>query len=129
MEGYLLSLDEGECARLLASQRVGRIAFVGADGLSVHPVSYVWQAGRIFLRTGPGSTLAQLPDGMPVAFQVDEVDEPTSTGWSVLARGSLVARLPDTSAPMAQPWVPGDRSHSLAIEVSRLTGRAVSAPA
>lgn len=128
MDGYLIELDEDECARLMKSQQVGRLAFVGPDGLTVHPVAYAWRDGSVWLRTAAGTALAGLPDGMPTAFEVDEIDADTSVGWSVLARGTLRRHHGDARLGMPAPWAPGERGMVLRIEVSLLSGRAVSAP-
>jgi uncharacterized protein len=81
-------LEREECRDLVASKRVGRIAFCRGDGVpTVLPVNHVVDAWTVAFRTTFGSKLSAVLLERPVAFEVDEQDAETRTGWSVLVRG------------------------------------------
>ncbi|PZP19454.1 MAG: hypothetical protein DI600_08010, partial [Cutibacterium granulosum] len=60
-------------------------------------------------------------------------DEPTHTGWDVVARGTVqsVNSYPDEAAVVAAgapqlTWAPGVRRNVMTISITSLSGRAVS---
>lgn len=81
---------------------------------------------QILFRTAPTTLLSSLAEGTQVCFQIDDLDESTLTGWSVLVRGT--SRRFDGSADveLPTPWAPGDRHLVIVIEPHEYTGRAVS---
>lgn len=124
--GQLRDLSYDECWGLLLTKSVGRIAFVGADGPEVLPFNFVVDDATVLVRTSPYGPLArQLPLDV-VAFQVDEVDGYTESGWSVLLRGPLTSvDRADLPAPDDRPeaWPAGQRSLHLRLTPRRVTGR------
>ncbi|HMS37097.1 MAG TPA: pyridoxamine 5'-phosphate oxidase family protein [Arachnia sp.] len=120
---YFSRLDADECWALLADAEVGRIAWLGPDGINIVPVNYRTREGVIVFHTAPGTMLATLLDATDVSFQVDEIDKESAIGWTVLARG---ATAPADAAAKSISWVEGDRTVGIAIEVSVLAGRVVS---
>ncbi|MFT3875010.1 MAG: pyridoxamine 5'-phosphate oxidase family protein [Propioniciclava sp.] len=120
-----MTIEPDECRRLLAEAVVGRVSWVSPTrGIQVLPVNYLLEEELIVFRVHPASVLAELASPTEVAFEVDDLDAQTATGWSVLAQGrtaTLAGELPETS-----PWAPGDREVAIAIEVSQLSGRSVS---
>jgi uncharacterized protein len=130
-DSVLEELREAECRELLAGRHFGRLGVV-SDGLVViFPVNYVFADGRVAIRTDPGTKLSAAALGR-VAFEIDEVDEPARTGWSVLVQGTgydvtdsmdsaseAVRRLP------VDTWVPGQKASWLRIEPSSITGRRI----
>jgi uncharacterized protein len=65
-----------------------------------------------------------------VAFQADEFDAATRTGWSVTVIGQsrLVrdgAELTRLSALELTPWAPGRRDHFVVISTEIMTGRRI----
>jgi hypothetical protein len=67
-----------------------------------------------------------------VSFEVDDIDEASRLGWSVLGHGP--ARLmveadarDDTQADLVQPWIGGDRRTVVGINAGGFTGRRISA--
>ena len=126
--GHFTRLSGDECGHLLRSHSVGRVSWVSSTGIQVLPVSYAASGGRIYFRTSPDSVLGELVGPIDVAFEVDDVDVTTATGWSVLVQG--VARAHDDSAGdlrVPEAWAPGDRALTVVITPSACTGRAVSA--
>ena len=93
------------------------------------PVSYVSSAGLIYFRTNPDTVMGELAGPVAVAFEVDDIDVSTATGWSVLVQG--VARAHDDSTSdlrIPDAWAPGERILTVVITPSACSGRAVSAP-
>lgn len=130
-EGHFVVLDQDECRTLLGEAPVGRLAFVGPDGITVLPLAHTHDGNLIVVRTEPRTQLAELPEGSDVAFEVDHVDQETANGWSVLVRGRLVdvseeLLSPEFMAPL--PYVPGSRDVVRAVSIDSLQGRAVSRP-
>ena len=84
------TLTTDELLQLLSTASVGRIA-VTRDALPVIlPVNYVVDGMSLVIRTTDGAILrAAQAGGAVVAFEVDNLDERTMTGWSVLVTGTL----------------------------------------
>jgi uncharacterized protein len=126
--GELARLSRERCLLLLASRSIGRFAHVeSARALDVVPVNYSSRSdGSILFRSGPGPKLAAADRGDVVAFEVDDIDEATRTGWSVLVVGRA-RRLGDVASAgpveLPEPWARGPRSHVVLIEPTRIEGR------
>ncbi len=123
--GHFTRLEGEECRQLVRDHSVGRVAWPSASGLQVLPVAYVTDGERILFRTDPASVLGELRRPMPVAFEVDDIDVATATGWSVLIHG--LAEAYPQEPPALLSWAPGDRTLVIAITPSTYSGRAVSA--
>jgi nitroimidazol reductase NimA-like FMN-containing flavoprotein (pyridoxamine 5'-phosphate oxidase superfamily) len=128
----LTELRREECLRLLAGQIVGRLVHTEAALPAAHPVIYHLDGDEIVFRTGDGSKLAAAARRHVVGFQVDLIDEPTRTGWSVLGVGMAYevtdpSRLAALADRMPPPWVPDRTGHVIAVPLQRLTGRRLSA--
>ncbi|MCX4803530.1 pyridoxamine 5'-phosphate oxidase family protein [Streptomyces sp. NBC_01214] len=129
-DSVLVPLDETECRRLLNTHGVGRIAVFTPEGPAVLPVNYLTAGPDIAFRTsaeGVTATAARTE----VAFEIDNIDDVTATGWSVLAVGELAAVTdPDeihrlNTAARSQPWAGGPRNHWMKLTPARITGRRV----
>lgn len=125
------ALTTAECRALLSTHGVGRLAVPTATGPAVVPVNYTVVDGAIVFRTAVGSTPA-LAAGLPVAFEVDRIDDAFSSGWSVLVRGDAravtdlaEARRLDGVAYSA-PWSGGRRTLWIRIEPRVLSGRRIA---
>ena len=127
--GHFTRLSGEECGHLLRGHSVGRVSWLSSTGLQVLPVSYAASGGRIYFRTSPESVLGELAGPVEVAFEVDDIDVATATGWSVLVQGEARAH-DDTAGDLRVPeaWAPGDRALTVVITPSACSGRAVSAP-
>jgi len=124
-------LSESECKELLAGRHFGRLGVMSDGSVIIFPVNYVFADGRVAIRTDPGTKLSAAALGR-VAFEIDEVDEPARTGWSVLLQGTGydVTDSIDTASEQVRQfpvdtWVPGDRASWLRIEPSSITGRRI----
>lgn len=127
------ALDDGDCRDLLRTHTIGRVGWQSEAGPTILPVNYHLDGNEIIFRTSPNSLLGALTDGVRVAFEVDEFDADTETGWSVLARGEIsVPSSEDDRAWLWRndppvPWAGKDRVEFVAIGISELSGRIVSA--
>lgn len=124
--GHVLPIATDDCALLLGERVVGRVAWASSGGIVVLPVNYVYADGRILIRVAEGSLPAELAEAGEVAFEVDDIDEETGTGWSVLVRGHA-RRHAGAADTLPRPWAPGERTLLLEIEPTALSGRSVSA--
>ena len=130
-QGHLRELSRGECLGLLATKAVGRIAHAGPDGPEVVPLNFVLQHDTVLFATSPHSVLGRQL-GLDVAafqvaaFQVDDSDDDTQSGWSVLLRGRVEPVETDDLPPAAarpHPWASGQRSLRLRLVPRTITGR------
>ncbi|HEY2763503.1 MAG TPA: pyridoxamine 5'-phosphate oxidase family protein [Pseudonocardiaceae bacterium] len=124
----LAELDRTECLRLLGTAVVGRIVFTEDALPAIRPVNFLLDGDEIVFRTGTGSTLAAATRHSVVAFEVDEIDTRTHTGWSVVVVGQAyeiadIDRLVRLAHPEYTPWPPSRTAHTIAIPVHHLSGR------
>ncbi len=125
LRGAIHEVSEQECHELLAQKKVGRVAFCSDEGPTVFPVNYVADGDGIRFRTSPYSLIAQQGSGSRAAFEVDETDDYTESGWSVLVRGPVEVVLGHVPDPEPDPWPQGVRSVLVRIRASSITGRRV----
>lgn len=131
-QGHFTRLTEAECHHLLRTNTVGRISWVTREGLVILPVVYAVHDGVIVFRTSSEGILADLTGGRDAAFQIDQVDEETKTGWSVLVSG--ITRTPQDPRELVRlwshdtpvPWADGERNLFICVAPQKVTGRAVS---
>ena len=126
-------LSKSECFRLLAQERVGRVAFMDDLGPIVMPVNFVLDRHAVVFRTDGGTKLDAAVRGSRVAFEMDGTDDAARTGWSVVIRGEAVEvtdqeELARLGRLLLHPWAPGAKPHYVRILPARLTGRRISAP-
>ena len=125
-----VELDRAECERLLASHTVGRLAVVTDGAPHVLPVNYATPGGGVIVfRTAAESTLTEA-SLRQVAFEVDQVDPATCSGWSVEVRGfgRDIADAVDAESVRLRglplvTWVPGERQQWFKIVPDAVTGR------
>ncbi|MGJ5830674.1 pyridoxamine 5'-phosphate oxidase family protein [Streptomyces ossamyceticus] len=81
-------LDRQECLRLLAKVPVGRVVYTRRALPAVLPVNFALDSDdAVLLCTSAGSDLVRAIDGVVVAFEGDEFDPATRSGWSVVVTG------------------------------------------
>jgi nitroimidazol reductase NimA-like FMN-containing flavoprotein (pyridoxamine 5'-phosphate oxidase superfamily) len=126
-------ISPARCQELLESQSIGRVAWQAADGPQILPVTYAWHDGTIIFRTSPYGVLSELVRPTDVALEIDELDQQSRQGWSVVVQGRAqgVAE-PDQLVRMwtvggVVPWASGIRNVFIQIIPRRITGRAVLA--
>lgn len=123
-------LDRPECLALLGSVPLGRIVFTDRALPAVQPVNFTVADGHVIIRTSAGSKLAAAARRAVVAFEIDEYDAGTHTGWSVVIVGPAevvtdpreVDRL--NTLPL-ETWAPGQRTHYIRIRPEIVTGRKI----
>ena len=124
--GPLQELSTEECLSLVSSKNVGRLAYLGTEGIEVLPLNYVVHDGTLLFRTSPHTSLGRRLRLDAAAFEVDEIDDYTQSGWSVLIRGRVepvdVDELPPSS-DRPQPWPAGQRPLHLRLAPRTITGR------
>ncbi|MFC5889978.1 pyridoxamine 5'-phosphate oxidase family protein [Kitasatospora sp. CM 4170] len=126
----LLHLTEPECWDLIGTHGIGRVGLPVQPAPAVFPVNYAVDARTIVYRTSAGGAAAP-PDGSPVSFQVDHIDDRMSQGWSVLILGEAhhvedadeqerLSLLPGTT-----PWAGAGRARWVRIRPDEVTGRRI----
>jgi nitroimidazol reductase NimA-like FMN-containing flavoprotein (pyridoxamine 5'-phosphate oxidase superfamily) len=121
------------CRELLRSQNIGRVAWQAADGLQILPVTYAVHDGTIIFRTSPYGVLSELIRPTDVALEIDELDQESRRGWSVVVQGraqgvaepAQLVRIWTVGGLV--PWASGVRNVFIQIIPQRITGRDVPA--
>lgn len=122
-------LSRQECLRLLKGWPVGRVGVTRHALPMVLPVTYRLSGEDIFFATGTGSKSLAVAHRDVIAFEVDQIDPETKTGWSVLAVGVAHHVKEDdpewelTDELDLQPWVGGQAIQLIRLPTDRLTGR------
>ena len=123
-------LDSDECRRLLAQDEIGRLAVVIGATPMILPVNYALDGDAIVFRTMPGSRL-DVGQGH-AAFEVDNFDRASKSGWSVLVTGHLeevswyqAKDMERVQALLVVPWAAGERNVWLRLRPSFITGRII----
>ncbi len=117
------------CLKLLASVPVGRVSFLADGEIVVLPVNHALDGQTPVFRTAHGSKLSAAGGQHLVAFEVDDYDERTRSGWSVLVTGRAETVYDDAEVRRLNrldlhPWVTGaDRPFWIRIRPTSITGR------
>ncbi len=130
----LEELSWDECFKLLREQVVGRLVYQDKLGLAAVPVNYAVAGNSIVFRSEAGSKVRGLNE-RDIAFQVDDIDTVSHSGWSVLIRGAaevvesevVESRLSELigqidGAP-PQPWKKGIHDIWVVITPKGVSGR------
>jgi hypothetical protein len=126
IHGHLVDLSDDECWQLLVTGAVGRIAWVRANRPFVIPVNFTVEGTTIHIHSAPYSALVQEVDDNQVAFQVDDIDIASRSGWTVTAQGRAEVRYRGAmtpSGPAVDVWPAGAKAATVAIEVAEISGR------
>ena len=122
------SFSREQCLALVASVPVGRVVYTDQALPAVVPMSFVLDGDEVVFHTGAGSALAAAIRNAVVAFQADEFDPGTTTGWSITIIGQ--ARLVDNAEETARlarlplrPWVPAVTGQFFRIPARHVAGR------
>jgi len=123
-------LSRAECLRLLRTAVVGRLALTSGALPTVMPVNFTLRGNEVVFRTGRNAKLDAATDDAVVAFEADDIDHVTRTGWSVVVTG--VAREITDPEVLSQDWVrrlprwvPGGGSRVVAVSIDLVSGRRV----
>ena len=117
------------CLRLLESVPVGRVSFYTDGEVVTLPVNHVVDGQDVVFRANRGSKLSAAERQDHVAFEADDYDLRTRTGWSVLVKGRAEvvqedAEIQRFSRLGLYPWVTAvDRPFWIRIRPTSVTGR------
>ncbi|MFD8005350.1 pyridoxamine 5'-phosphate oxidase family protein [Streptomyces mirabilis] len=123
------ALDRPESLRLLAKAPVGRVVYTRQALPAVLPINFSLDSdSSVLLRTSPDSDLVRAIDGVVVAFEADEFDAATRSGWSVVVTGqATVVTDPAEHERLSQAgptsWMPLREAVFVRIESEMVTGR------
>ncbi len=125
-------LTPSACVRLLEARSVGRIAFVSAGTPIIVPVNYALDGSSVVFRSRSGSKLDAAERHQPIAFEVDDHEPASRSGWSVLVTGvaepidddDLIARL---ESQQFDSWAMADASDAtwVRLRTDSVSGRRV----
>ncbi|PZR52602.1 pyridoxamine 5'-phosphate oxidase family protein [Xylanimonas oleitrophica] len=79
-------LSEDEAWELLGLQPMGRLATAVAGEPEIFPVNHAVAGRRVYVRTSPGSKLAEIAINGNVAFEVDQMS--ADLAYSVVVKGT-----------------------------------------
>lgn len=119
----------GMCLKLLATVPVGRIGFFSDGEIVVLPVNHVVDGQDVVFRTAAGAKLSAAEIQELVAFEADEWDRDTRSGWSVLVHGRAEAVYDEAEIQRLNrlglhPWVHAvDRPFWIRIRPASVSGR------
>jgi nitroimidazol reductase NimA-like FMN-containing flavoprotein (pyridoxamine 5'-phosphate oxidase superfamily) len=121
-------LSRAEAIGLLESQEVGRLVYTRRALPAVRPVNFAVRGGAVLIWTGSASSLGQAARGAVVAFEADELDRVTRSGWSVVVVGTAQLVTDPTELARARldgpsPWAPGIKDHLIRVPLTMVTGR------
>jgi nitroimidazol reductase NimA-like FMN-containing flavoprotein (pyridoxamine 5'-phosphate oxidase superfamily) len=117
------------CWQLLRAGEFGRLAFTAHSGAPVIlPVNYVVHEQAVVIRTGPGPKLGAAGRADLVAFEIDEIDVVSRTGWSVVVSGRArqvrsQREREELDKVGVTPWAAGPRDEYVVIEPRHIAGR------
>jgi uncharacterized protein len=127
LPGEFARLDRAESLRLLAGVPVGRLIFTINAMPAIRPMNFALVDGLILLRTATDTTVARKIHDTIVAFEADQFDPGTSSGWSVTVTGRATLVTDPAAATRYQavplvPWAPGVRDQFVTITTELVEG-------
>ncbi|WP_433203047.1 pyridoxamine 5'-phosphate oxidase family protein [Dactylosporangium sp. CS-047395] len=123
------SLGRRRCLELLGSVPVGRVVFTDRALPAIRPVNHLLDGETIVIRSSLGGGLASAATAhgsLVVAYEADEIDAVTHSGWSVVVTGT--ARLVMDEERLLryegrlQPWVDEPMNCVIAIDCDLVNG-------
>ena len=115
-------LGPPECLRLLATAAIGRLAFTRAALPAIQPVSFSLRGEDLLIPAPPTSPLVDAVHGSIVAFETDDYDRETRTGWAVTVVGH--ARVLDGRGADSRTVHPA----FIAVQIGLLEGQRTALP-
>jgi nitroimidazol reductase NimA-like FMN-containing flavoprotein (pyridoxamine 5'-phosphate oxidase superfamily) len=121
-------LERDECLRLLATATIGRLAITFGALPVILPVNFRLVDDRIVFRTGVGTKLDAAACGAIVAFEVDEFDPMSHTGWSVVVTGQArevtdADELASLEIDLVPRWAPRGDGRVVEVPTEMISGR------
>ncbi|MFF0545002.1 pyridoxamine 5'-phosphate oxidase family protein [Nocardia thailandica] len=127
----IVELGRAEAMRLLAGADFGRVVFTKDALPAIRPVNHLVDGDTVIIRTRLATEVGRALHTRPraefvVAYEADEIDGLTRSGWSVvvtgLARAVTDPRLVAAYTARLRPWVNTDLDTVIAIEPTIVTG-------
>jgi uncharacterized protein len=125
-------ITEAECRVLLEKNQIGRVSFTARGKQFVFPVNYAFNEDSIVFRIASDGVAANIPM-TEVAFEIDDFDTDTKSGWSVLVQGhanDVTTTIDERSEHLRNltvtPWI-GNRPMWIAVHAQTITGRRLPA--
>jgi len=115
------TLTVEECWSLVGTSGVGRVGLTVDGTTRIVPVNYSVADDTVYFRTAPGTVLSNVAS-QKVAFEVDDFDAETRSGWSVCIIGSGLACAEGVGLDV-DTWAPGQRDKRYRVVTDEVTGR------
>jgi nitroimidazol reductase NimA-like FMN-containing flavoprotein (pyridoxamine 5'-phosphate oxidase superfamily) len=123
-------LEREECLRLLRTATLGRLATTMGALPVVLPVNFRLVGEAIVFRTGAGTKLEAATRDAVVAFEADDIEPISHTGWSVLVTGIAreltdPAELDAATQANIPHWAPSDDGRIVEVSTEMVSGRRI----
>ncbi|GHG58200.1 hypothetical protein GCM10012320_31750 [Sinomonas cellulolyticus] len=119
-------LTDAESWELLDNARHGRLATAAAGELDIVPINFRASGSKLYLKTTPGTKLAELTIHPQVAFEADGILQ--DEAWSVVVKGT--ARVLESSEDIAaaeaanvETWIPTEKTVYVELVPTSIAGR------
>ena len=122
-------LTEDEALALAATVPVGRVVYSKYAMPAVHLVNFKLDGKDVIFKSRKGAKFGAAVSDTVVAFEVDEIDQATRSGWTVTltGRSTLVTR-PEEIERLEQlevdPWI-AEREYFIRVKTQVVTGRRI----
>ncbi|WP_432968992.1 pyridoxamine 5'-phosphate oxidase family protein [Dactylosporangium sp. CA-233914] len=127
--GVLRSLGRRRCLELLGSVPVGRVVFTDRALPAIRPVNHLVDGETIVIRSNLGAGLASAATAhgsLVVAYEADEIDAGTHTGWTVVVTGTARLVLDESRLrryeEVLHPWVGETMNCVISIDCDLVNG-------
>ncbi len=126
-QSSVTTLDPKTCLELMATQALGRLIFTHRALPDVLPVTYRLENRSVLIRLAFGSVAAVATRGSVVAFETDDFDIHSHTGWSVTIVGRAheltdSAELRSTQALDLRSWGADQRDLYFRVAAEKISG-------
>ena len=124
-------LERAECLQLLATSKIGRLAYSRGGTLAVIPVNVACADDRMLFRLGTGAALAAVYDKQLLTLEVDAIDLDTWCGWSINIVGApeeIPAALAGTVGQGLRSWLRPESTRLFSLRTDHLEGRRLAPP-
>lgn len=119
-----------ECLRLLATATLGRVGITFGALPVILPINFRLVGDRIVFRTGIGTKLDAATCNAVVAFEVDDIEPFSHTGWSVVVTGLAreitdPTELVELATANIPRWAPSDGERIVEVSTQMVSGRRI----
>ncbi|MFJ8383992.1 pyridoxamine 5'-phosphate oxidase family protein [Streptomyces sp. NPDC094438] len=123
----MVELGRAEALELLGGVELGRVVFSEQALPAIRPVNHLLDRGTVVIRTHTGSAvLGHALRSEVVAYEADQFDTATRTGWSVVVTGraSRVTDPVDLARyqELLTPWIEREMGYVVCIRPDIVTG-------